>query len=102
MILKLDIALGARALEEIELGSDNVTSGCSSDFQKATNYAYRYVINYSMDDEDNNLSVYNRGLLSDENYREKYQNFKQKVKPFLSKEQHFKIDQRTNELLKNR
>lgn len=39
----IDVALGGRAAEEIMLGEDYVTTGCSSDLQNATNLAYAYV-----------------------------------------------------------
>lgn len=39
----IDVALGGRAAEEVFLGEDYVTTGCSSDLQNATNAAYAYV-----------------------------------------------------------
>jgi ATP-dependent Zn protease len=85
--------LGARALEELLLGNGKITSGCSSDLQKATQAAYGYIINYGFDDEEGNI-ITHRNILSDEDivsYR--------KYMPNLSKEDHFKIDQRANQLL---
>ena len=39
----IDVALGGRAAEELVLGEDYITTGCSSDLQNATNLAYAYV-----------------------------------------------------------
>jgi len=48
IIAQIDVALGGRAAEEVFLGRDEVTTGCSSDLQNATSNAYRYVRNYAM------------------------------------------------------
>lgn len=39
----IDVALGGRAAEEMIFGHDNVTSGCSSDLQRATDVATRMI-----------------------------------------------------------
>lgn len=39
----IDVSMGGRAAEELILGEDNITSGCSSDLQNATNVAVRMV-----------------------------------------------------------
>jgi ATP-dependent Zn protease len=39
----IDVALGGRAAEEMIFGHDDVTSGCSSDLQRATDVAARMI-----------------------------------------------------------
>ena len=39
----IDVALGGRAAEEMVYGRDDVTSGCSSDLQRATDVAARMI-----------------------------------------------------------
>lgn len=39
----IDVALGGRAAEEMIFGHDDVTSGCSSDLQRATDVATRMI-----------------------------------------------------------
>jgi ATP-dependent metalloprotease len=39
----IDVALGGRAAEEMIFGRDDVTSGCSSDLQRATDVATRMI-----------------------------------------------------------
>ncbi len=43
MIAMIDVAMGGRAAEEIFLGDDEISSGCSNDLAKATEIAYMYV-----------------------------------------------------------
>eukprot|EP01016_Furgasonia_blochmanni_P047136 TRINITY_DN689_c0_g1_i13.p1 TRINITY_DN689_c0_g1~~TRINITY_DN689_c0_g1_i13.p1 ORF type:complete len:540 (+),score=132.30 TRINITY_DN689_c0_g1_i13:559-2178(+) len=47
----IDVAMGGRAAEELFLGADDVTTGCSSDLQKATDLAYTYVRRMGMSEE---------------------------------------------------
>lgn len=47
----IDCALGGRAAEEIFLGKEKISAGCSSDFSKATDLAYDYFRKYGMDDK---------------------------------------------------
>ncbi|OWZ31309.1 ATP-dependent metalloprotease [Cryptococcus neoformans] len=47
----IDVALGGRAAEEMIFGHDNVTSGCSSDLQRATDVATRMIRNYGFSDK---------------------------------------------------
>mmetsp|Transcript_217 Transcript_217/g.202 ORF Transcript_217/g.202 Transcript_217/m.202 type:complete len:451 (+) Transcript_217:377-1729(+) len=42
ILARIDVAMGGRAAEEIFLGIDNLTTGCSSDLDKATQTAYHY------------------------------------------------------------
>lgn len=50
VIAQLDVALGGRAAEEVYLGLDKVTTGCSDDMSKATKIAYDYFASYGLDD----------------------------------------------------
>lgn len=36
ILASIDVAMGGRAAEEIYLGADQITSGCSNDLAKAT------------------------------------------------------------------
>ena len=36
IIASIDVAMGGRAAEELFLGNDEITTGCSSDLEKAT------------------------------------------------------------------
>ncbi|EIW66253.1 hypothetical protein TREMEDRAFT_35079 [Tremella mesenterica DSM 1558] len=47
----IDVALGGRAAEEMISGYDDVTSGCSSDLQRATDVAARMVRSYGFSDK---------------------------------------------------
>lgn len=75
----IDVALGGRAAEELILGDDYVTTGCSSDLQNATNLAYAYVRELGM--RENQVFI-----------NDKQEN--------LSEEYKFKVDQIVQELLK--
>lgn len=45
----INIAMGGRVAEEMVYGNDDVTTGCSSDMDKATECAYKLLREYSMD-----------------------------------------------------
>jgi len=47
---KIDVAMGGRAAEELVYGHDHVTSGASSDIQKATNMASQMVRHFGFSD----------------------------------------------------
>ncbi|KAL7422934.1 i-AAA protease yme1 [Cryptotrichosporon argae] len=47
----IDVALGGRAAEEMVFGHDDVTSGCSSDLQRATDVAARMIRSYGFSDK---------------------------------------------------
>ena len=47
----IDVALGGRAAEELILGKDDLTTGCSNDLQKATQIAYSYVRELGMQED---------------------------------------------------
>ena len=95
-ILIIDIALGARALEELILGNGKITSGCSSDLQNATRNAYSYIIKYGMDDEEANLETH-QNILSNEDVVSG-----RKYPPNLSEQDHFRLDSRANQLIIDR
>lgn len=94
--LMTDVAIGARALEELMLGNGKITSGCSSDLRKATQLAYQYVIRFGMDDEDGNLVSHGQMISNEDVVPHR------KYMPNLSEEDHFKIDTRANNLILDR
>ncbi|HSH36415.1 ATP-dependent metallopeptidase FtsH/Yme1/Tma family protein [Schnuerera sp.] len=51
IISNIMIALGGRAAEEIIFGKDNITTGASSDLQKATEMTLSMIGSYGMDDQ---------------------------------------------------
>ena len=51
IINNIKIALGGRAAEEIIFGEDNITTGASSDLQKATEMTLALLGSYGMDEE---------------------------------------------------
>lgn len=63
------VALGGRAAEEIIYGEDHVTTGASSDLEKATDMALSMIGVYGMDNETGLLNynvLQNRALNHDE------------------------------------
>ncbi|CDK29294.1 unnamed protein product [Kuraishia capsulata CBS 1993] len=48
---RLDVAMGGKVAEQMIYGPDNVTSGCSSDLENATNVARAMVTQYGMSDK---------------------------------------------------
>ncbi len=51
IITNIKIALGGRAAEELVFGKENITTGASSDLQKATEMTISMIGSYGMDDE---------------------------------------------------
>ena len=51
MLATIDVCMGGRAAEELFLGKDDLTTGCSNDLQKATELAYQYIRLLGMHDE---------------------------------------------------
>jgi ATP-dependent metalloprotease len=68
----IDVALGGRAAEEMIFGHDDVTSGCSSDLQRATDVAARMIRSYGFSEKvglvahGDDESVYLSGKKKDE------------------------------------
>ncbi|WVW80572.1 hypothetical protein I302_102558 [Kwoniella bestiolae CBS 10118] len=68
----IDVALGGRAAEEMVFGHDDVTSGCSSDLQRATDVAARMIRSYGFSEKvglvahGDEESVYLSGKKKDE------------------------------------
>ncbi|CZT45039.1 probable AAA protease IAP-1 (mitochondrial intermembrane space) [Rhynchosporium secalis] len=54
---QLDVCLGGKVAEEIKYGADRVTSGVSSDLQKATQVAYAMVTMFGMSDKLGNVDL---------------------------------------------
>lgn len=79
MLAFLDVALGGRIAEEMFYGNDKITTGCSSDLNRATQIAYSYVRGFGMDEEIGPCSG---------------------DKDTFSDHQNFKIDQKVQQLLK--
>ena len=44
-------AYGGRAAEQVKFGADNITTGASNDFEKATEILKAYVKNYAFDEK---------------------------------------------------
>lgn len=50
LLARIDVALGGRQAEEMIYGTDEITTGCSSDLQQATNIAYQFIRRFGMGD----------------------------------------------------
>jgi ATP-dependent metalloprotease len=57
IIAGIDVALGGRIAEELIYGNDKITTGCSSDMNKATDLAYAYVRTFGMNADVNLISA---------------------------------------------
>lgn len=55
---EIDILMGGLVSEEIIFGKNNVTTGCSSDLQKATHIAQSLVMNYGVGINEDNISMF--------------------------------------------
>ena len=65
----IDVALGGRIAEELIYGNEKITTGCSSDLQRATSLAYSFVRSYGMDSEACLISSDKKSLSEAFNYR---------------------------------
>ncbi|KAI9882662.1 MAG: hypothetical protein M1823_005588 [Watsoniomyces obsoletus] len=57
MLAQIDICMGGKVAEELVYGPDNVTSGASSDIEKATNIAYAMVTQLGMSEKLGNVNL---------------------------------------------
>lgn len=57
--------MGGRAAEELLMGENEISSGCSSDLQNATNLAYNYVMQFGMNEEFSLMAISEKGQTSD-------------------------------------
>ena len=63
VINQIQVALGGRVAEELIYGNDDVTTGCSSDMEKATEFAFKLLREYGMN--RGHLIARNKDDLSD-------------------------------------
>jgi len=64
-LASIDVAMGGHVAEELFIGTDQVTSGCSNDFENATKLAYNAVRRYGMFGEDAGYISQDKDSLSD-------------------------------------
>ncbi|SBT42125.1 ATP-dependent metalloprotease [Plasmodium ovale wallikeri] len=55
---EIDVLMGGLVSEEIIFGKNNVTTGCSSDLQRATHIAQSLVMNYGVGINEENISMF--------------------------------------------
>uniref|UniRef100_A0A8C9HA45 Peptidase M41 domain-containing protein n=1 Tax=Piliocolobus tephrosceles TaxID=591936 RepID=A0A8C9HA45_9PRIM len=55
---EIDVLMGGLVSEEIIFGKNNVTTGCSSDLQRATSIAQSLVMNYGVGINEDNISMF--------------------------------------------
>lgn len=65
LISFIDVAFGGRIAEELIYGNEDITTGCSSDLNRATDIAYQYVRRFGMSESKFMLSA-NRDELSED------------------------------------
>ena len=68
MIASIEVALGGKVAEEVFLGKEKVTTGCSSDLQNATRVAYAYVRSMGMNEDVSVLSGNKKSFSDELNY----------------------------------
>lgn len=68
LVATIEVALGGRAAEEVFLGPQSITSGCSSDLQKATQIAYVYVRSMGMSEGVSVLSGDKKAFSDEQNF----------------------------------
>lgn len=96
IITNIMIALGGRAAEEIIFGKDNITTGASSDLQKATEMTLSMIGSYGMDEEVGLINydvVLSNNLNTDislmERTKEMLENFYIETKEILNKNKRY-------------
>ncbi|CAK68850.1 unnamed protein product (macronuclear) [Paramecium tetraurelia] len=57
ILAQIDVAMGGRAAEDLFLGRDEITSGCSQDLAQATTLAYQYVKQLGMNENSLLISI---------------------------------------------
>lgn len=57
LLARMDVCMGGRVAEELVSGADNVTTGASSDLEKATKIARGMIINYGMGQSTGLISI---------------------------------------------
>jgi ATP-dependent metalloprotease len=65
MLASIDTAMGGHVAEKLFIGTNNITTGCSSDLQGATNMAYQAVTKFGMFGDDLGYMSTNDEQLSD-------------------------------------
>lgn len=65
---QIDVAMGGRAAEEVFLGDDNTTTGCSGDLRSATSTAYRFIRQFGMHEASSLTSTDKNQLSELKNY----------------------------------
>ena len=68
ILATIDVCMGGRVAEEIFLGKDDLTTGCSNDLQKATELAYEYIRTLGMHDEKIFVAASKETLSEEFNY----------------------------------
>jgi ATP-dependent metalloprotease len=68
LVATIEVALGGRAAEEVFLGPASITSGCSSDLQKATQIAYAYVRSMGMSEKVSILAGDKKAFSDEQNF----------------------------------
>jgi ATP-dependent metalloprotease len=107
MRAELDVCMGGRAAEELMFGVDKVTSGASSDLERATDVARRMVTHYGLSDKigpvvysnDDKVTISpETRLLIDSEVRQLLEDSKKRAMQLLSKHK-WKLDKLATTLL---
>lgn len=92
VLAQIDVAMGGHVAEELFIGRDKVTTGCGSDLQNATKYAYMAVEKFGMFGEDagyistdKNKQSQERLAMIDKKVQEILKESKERVEKLLKK-----------------